>query len=75
MDSRSRRESDGVRGNGKGQQERSRAVTARRRDRVVERDPDKVSEGVNRIVEQPGEDARGRFVDAAARRIIECVEW
>ena len=53
---------------------RSDVYTAALTDYVARHAPDEVTEAMNRVCDQIGDDDRA-FVAAAARRVLESVEW
>jgi metal-responsive CopG/Arc/MetJ family transcriptional regulator len=53
---------------------RSEVFSAALREYVARHSPDEVTEAINRVCDQVG-DQKDEFVSAAARRILEKTEW
>lgn len=58
----------------RGKRSRSEAFSAALREYVARHSPDEVTEAINRVCDQVG-DQKDEFVEAAARRILEKTEW
>lgn len=58
----------------RGKRSRSEVFSAALREYVARHSPDEVTEAINRVCDQVG-DQRDEFVSAAAQRILERTEW
>lgn len=58
----------------RGRRSRSEVFSAALREYVARHSPDEVTESINRVCEQVG-DQHDEFVSEAARRILEKTEW
>ncbi|HXH38660.1 MAG TPA: ribbon-helix-helix protein, CopG family [Thermoanaerobaculia bacterium] len=58
----------------RGKRSRSEVFSAALREYVARHSPDEVTEAINRVCDQVG-DQKDEFVSAAARRILEKTEW
>lgn len=58
----------------RGKRSRSEVFSAALREYVARHSPDEVTEAINRVCDQVG-DQRDEFVAAASRRILEKTEW
>lgn len=57
-----------------GKRSRSEVFSAALREYVARHSPDEVTDAINRVCDQVG-DQKDEFVSAAARRILEKTEW
>jgi metal-responsive CopG/Arc/MetJ family transcriptional regulator len=58
----------------RGRRSRSEVFSAALREYVARHSPDEVTDAINRVCDQVG-DQRDEFVGPAARRILEKTEW